>query len=315
MVTARRGARPTRATESRPIGVPPASTTTSGSAPSVIISESASRSVVEPGACGCPPGGSPFSGSSSISSRRRRARRFRPRSAPTKRATKSSAGCARIRSGVSYWPSVAALAQDRDPVAELDRLVDVVRDEDHRLAHLLVQAQELELEAVARDRVERAERLVHQHQRRVDGERAGEADALSLAARELGRIAVGVLRLELPTRSSSSAVRSLIRARGQPSRRGTVRDVLGDGHVREEPDLLDHVADPAAQLGHVVVADARPVDADVAVVELDQAVDHLHRGRLARAGRARRARRSRRPGWSATGRSTAALSRPGVAAS
>jgi hypothetical protein len=33
--------------------------------------------------------------------------------------------------------------EDRDPVAELDRLVDVVGDEDDRLAHLVVQAQEL----------------------------------------------------------------------------------------------------------------------------------------------------------------------------
>ncbi len=52
-----------------------------------------------PGACRRP------AGSSSISSRRRSASRFRPRSAPTKRATKSSAGWARIRSGVSYWAS------------------------------------------------------------------------------------------------------------------------------------------------------------------------------------------------------------------
>ena len=41
----------------------------------------------------------------------------------------------------------AALAQDRDPVADLDRLVDVVRDEDDRLAHLALEAQELVLQA------------------------------------------------------------------------------------------------------------------------------------------------------------------------
>ena len=40
--------------------------------------------------------------------------------------------------------------------------------------------QELVLQARAHDRVDRAERLVHQHQRRVGGERAREADALAL---------------------------------------------------------------------------------------------------------------------------------------
>ena len=52
------------------------------------------------------------------------------------------------------------------------------------------------LEAGARDRVERAERLVHQQHRRVGGERAREADALALAARELRRVALGVGLLE-----------------------------------------------------------------------------------------------------------------------
>ena len=84
---------------------------------------------------------------------------------------------------------VAADLEDRDPVAHLDRLVDVVGDEHDRLADLGLQAQELVLEALAVDRVDRAERLVHQHQRRVGGERAGDADALALAAGELRRVA------------------------------------------------------------------------------------------------------------------------------
>ena len=52
-----------------------------------------------------------------------------------------------------------------------------------------LQAQELVLQPLAVDRVDRAERLVHEHQRRVDRERAGDADALALAAGELGRVA------------------------------------------------------------------------------------------------------------------------------
>ena len=50
------------------------------------------------------------------------------------------------------------------------------------LRHLLVQAQEVVLQPVAGDRVERPERLVHQHQRLVGRHRARHADALPLAA-------------------------------------------------------------------------------------------------------------------------------------
>jgi hypothetical protein len=46
-------------------------------------------------------------------------------------------------------------------------------------------------QALAVDRVDRAERLVHEHERRVGGEGAGDADALALAARELGGVAAG----------------------------------------------------------------------------------------------------------------------------
>ncbi len=86
---------------------------------------------------------------------------------------------------------VAALLEDGDAVAHLDRLVDVVGDEEDRLADLGLEAEELVLQALAVDRVDRAEGLVHQHHRRVRGERAGDADALLLAARELGGVAVG----------------------------------------------------------------------------------------------------------------------------
>ena len=82
----------------------------------------------------------------------------------------------------------------RDLVAELDRLVDVVGDEDDRLAQLALQAQELVLQLLAHDRVDGAERLVHQHHRRVGGERAGDADALLLPAGQLRRVALGEVR-------------------------------------------------------------------------------------------------------------------------
>ena len=78
-----------------------------------------------------------------------------------------------------------AVAHDRDAVAEPKRLGQVVRDEDHRLAGLVLEADHLVLHVAADERVERAERLVVEHHLRLDGERARETDALLHPAREL----------------------------------------------------------------------------------------------------------------------------------
>src|SRR5581483_661653 len=179
----------------------------------------------------------------------------------------------------------SALAQDRDAVSHRDRLVDVVRDEDHGLPDLAMQALELRLQAEARDRIECAERLVHQEERRVGGESAREPDALPLAARELRRVAtrVGGLEPDELEQLGSAAPRLLLLPAEEPWHG---RDVVADRHVREEPDLLDHVADAAAKLGQRERLDVPAVDADLARVEGDQPVHHLQRGRLAAAGRA-----------------------------
>jgi hypothetical protein len=61
------------------------------------------------------------------------------------------------------------------------------------------------------------------------------------------------------------------------------RDVLGDGVMWEQADLLDHVADLAPQVDRGALEDAAPVQQDVAAAQRDQAVDQAHRGGLARA--------------------------------
>ena len=62
--------------------------------------------------------------------------------------------------------------------------------------------------------------------------------------------------------AESSSERAFRRASGQPSRRGTVADVLADRLVREQADLLDDVADPAPELGHVPLRGVRAVEQD-----------------------------------------------------
>ncbi len=75
-----------------------------------------------------------------------------------------------------------------------------------------------------------------------------------------------------PTRSSSSAARSRALARFQPTNEGTVAVLSRDRPVREEPDLLDDIADPAAQLHRVDLRDVLAVDQDPARGRLDQPV-------------------------------------------
>ena len=197
---------------------------------------------------------------------RRRGRatsRLSPRSAPTNRATKSDAGSARISSGGPNCARTPADLQDRDEVAHLDRLVDVVGHEQDRLGELLLEAQELVLEPLADDRVDRAERLVHEQHRRVRGERPRHADALALAARQLRRVAVArsVAGLEPDEREQLLGARARWRAVGQPRRRGTVATFSPIVWCGNRPDLLDHVPDAAPELDDVARRDVDAVDA------------------------------------------------------
>ncbi len=169
------------------------------------------------------PGRRSASGASqrSMSETRISASRFSARSAPTKSSTNSVGGRHQQLGRGRVLLDPAALAHDRDPVAHLDRLVDVVGDEEDGLAELRLQAQELVLQALAVDRVDRAEGLVHQHHQRVGGERAGDADALLLAAGELRPGSGSPSSGSRPISSSSSAVRSVVRSFFQPSSCGT----------------------------------------------------------------------------------------------
>ena len=63
-------------------------------------------------------------------------------------------------------------------------------------------------------------------------------------------------------------------------------DVLFDGHVRKQANLLDHVADIAAQGDGVHPAGVFTVDQDRPAAWGNKAVNHLQGGGLSAAGRA-----------------------------
>ncbi len=87
------------------------------------------------------------------------------------------------------------LRQHDHTVGEVHALVDVVGDEQDRLAPRRPHRQQHVLERGPGLGVDRRVRLVHQQERRAIGERAGDRDPLLHAARELARVLLGV-RLE-----------------------------------------------------------------------------------------------------------------------
>ena len=76
-------------------------------------------------------------------------------------------------------------AHDVDVVGEERRLAQVVRDQDHGEAELLPQVAQHAPQFLAREGVERGERLVEHQQRRLMDQRAAERDALLHAAGQL----------------------------------------------------------------------------------------------------------------------------------
>ncbi len=137
----------------------------------------------------------------------------------------------------------AADVEDGDAVAHLHRLVDVVGDEHDRLAHLLLKPQELVLQPGARDGVDGAERLVHEQHRRIGRERARDADTLALTAGQLRGIPLAVVGgIEARRGRAARRLRAVIAVLLPAEQARDGGDVRGDRLVREQADLLDHVA-------------------------------------------------------------------------
>ena len=130
------------------------------------------------------------------------------------------------------------------------------------LSQPVLEASELVLEPGPDDRVDRPEWLVHQQDRRVGGQRPGHTDPLLLPAGQRGRVPRRAI-----SRVEPDEVDQLVDARVDarlvpPEQLGDGGDVVGDGAVREEPDLLDDVADAPPQLvtgsSDVTLAARRP---------------------------------------------------------
>ena len=132
----------------------------------------------------------------------------------------------------------------------------------------------------------RALKLIHQDDRRGGGQCPEDADALLLPAGHLGGVLVGVLLIGQVDQLQQLMDNLVARLLAVFQQIGHHADVLGHGHVGKQADLLDDIADVAAQLHPVLGGDILAVYIDLAAGGFNQAVDHLQRGGLAAAGRA-----------------------------
>ena len=109
----------------------------------------------------------------------------------------------------------AAVFHHRYAVADFAHHVHLVGDQHDGQFQLAVDVQQQVENGVGGLRIERRGGLVAQQHARVIGQRAGDADALFLAAAELRR--VGVFAPRRPTSAISSATRGAICALGTPA--------------------------------------------------------------------------------------------------
>ena len=199
------------------------------------------------------------------------------------------------RAGLDDAPAL----HDGDVVADLQRLFEVVADEDDRLLQRRLKLQELVLQLGADQRIERRERLVHQKDRRFGGEGARQADALLHAARQLMRVFLRPLveadQLQLPV-DPLLALGVRHAGKFQPE-----ADILLDRAPGQQRELLEHhgdlsLADAAQRVGVAIGDVDHPVaglDEDVAARRHVEQVDGAQAASTCRSRKGPSARKSR----------------------
>ena len=168
-----------------------------------------------------------------------------------------------------------------DALREIDRLEHRMRDEHRREAVLPPQRQQVVVELVARDLVERRERLVHQQDLRMRHQRARDRDAHLHAAGEFARI--GFLEALQPDQRQHLGRARLRLALADARERQRQHHVLQRVRPRHQRRVLEHEAEIGLRLAARRMRRGRPVDR--AGARRAEARDDAQQGRLAAAGR------------------------------
>ena len=179
----------------------------------------------------------------------------------------------------------AGLEQD-NARGEEQSFAQIVSDEDDGLAEAAGEGAEFALELGARDGIERAEGLVHQKDRRIGGEGAGDADALTLAAGKFAGAAMGEF-----AGFQADKLEHFIDASGGAGgipilQSGNKGNVFRDGEMGEEASVLNDVTDASAKADGVPIGGRAILDEDFPFRGKQHSIHQLEKSGLAAAAAA-----------------------------
>ena len=189
------------------------------------------------------------------------------------------------RAGRRQRLDLLAAAQHRDPVGDLGHLVQLVADEDDRLA-LLGQAPDDREELLRLLRRQHRGRLVEHEDVGAAVERLQDLDALLLAD---GDVLDDRARVDGQPEAGRDLVHPLlgggvVEQDAVVRRLGREHDVLRDRHHRDQHEVLVHHPDPVLDRGPRRAEHGRlAVDQDLALVGVVEPVEDVHQRRLAGA--------------------------------
>src|SRR5699024_9287583 len=121
-----------------------------------------------------------------------------------------------------------------DSVAQFKCFLNIMRHEYDGLSDLLLEFHKVILQLLPADRVESAERLIHQNDRWICSEGADDADALLLTSGKFGWFAVFKLFRVHPDHVQQFIYASIDIRFGPFLHERHLGDILLDGHMREQ---------------------------------------------------------------------------------
>ena len=177
-----------------------------------------------------------------------------------------------------------AAPQNRDPVGDVEHLVELVRDEDDRLALGLERAQDRE-QLVRLLRRQHGRGLVEDEDVGAAVERLQDLHALLLADRDRLDLRVGLHGEAEALRDVAHPLARLVHVHERaPVRLDAEDDVLRHRHHRDEHEVLVHHPDPEVdRLVRGADPLRLPAHADLALVGVVEPVEDVHQRRLAGA--------------------------------
>ena len=201
--------------------------------------------------------------------------RRRPRWPPTKSATKGVAGDPEQLGRGAVLLQNPALAEDGNAVGEPDRLVQVVRDEDDGLVHLAPAPAGIR-PAAGCGRSGRSPRRARPSAAPADRPPAPGPRPPADADRPTAGPGSDWRRSWAPDRPARGAPGPRVLALLVPSQQPRDGRHIGlDGQMGEESDILNHVADTAAQRNRIHAGDVVLAEQNSSGRRLNQSVDHF----------------------------------------